>query len=151
MPLIYIPSISEESVYIPDDLLTPNHDELFNDIPIPPVNKITSTFIWKCEECGTEIEKRDTSNNNQKRFCNKSCAAANYNKNHRKYKSGIEHHSTGIAKSEETISKIKDSISKLDRSGSNNPMYGKTHTEEVKTKLSKFAKTRDRGYKKRFI
>ena len=47
---------------------------------IPGHNKINNTFIWKCEECGTTEERRNTANNRKKRFCNKSCAASFSNK-----------------------------------------------------------------------
>lgn len=50
-----------------------------------PPNKITKTKIWNCEECGKQHEELDLVHNN-KRFCNKSCAASWFNKHRRVYK-----------------------------------------------------------------
>jgi predicted RNA-binding Zn-ribbon protein involved in translation (DUF1610 family) len=53
---------------------------------LPAHNKITKTFEFQCQQCGSKEIRRDTAHNKQ-RFCSKSCAATHSNLNRNRHSS----------------------------------------------------------------
>lgn len=53
---------------------------------LPAQNKITRTFQFQCQQCGSKEIRRDTAHNKQK-FCSKSCAATYSNLNRNRHSS----------------------------------------------------------------